>query len=490
MLIDSRSPASGAITARVLASRWRANLKNLSSAFPARDLGPHPPRRGGGTGRVARQEGVCSSPAAPAFSANGCWPPWPTRTKSCARPRPDRAFPRSGGAFCENFPEAAAPLSVSRQGHVADFSADPIIVTITSSTRRPTPRPSPPTARKRNARAPSWRARATCSISREKAARAAAQRQLRRGLRRARRKAVRRAGRGRRAGSPLTPYGRAKREAEQLCAESEADFVTARAFAFLGPYLPLDAHFAAGNFLRDALAGGPILVRGDGTALRSYLYPADLVVWLLRMLLRGRRGRAYNVGSDEVVTTAQLARRISPGLSARAFSTRDNPIRATARPAKYLSARHQPRTPNESRTRRPRSRRHRRTCDFLHALKLDPNSSQHHPVDLATPLKATMGVTERCLICRSSSSGMQSRSATPRTPPPHRAPRSHSSCASSRGPDRSSASLTGDIAATRHDPIRRLPRMPVILDEVGPKSATTGQRHAAARCIVAVSGPT
>jgi len=110
---------------------------------------------------------------------------------------------------------------------------------------------------------------------------------------------------------PLTPYAEAKREAEQLCAESGVDFVTARAFAFLGPYLPLDAHFAAGNFLRDARRGGPILVRGDGTALRSYLYPADLVVWLLRILLRGQRARAYNVGSDEAVTTAQLARRIA-----------------------------------------------------------------------------------------------------------------------------------------------------------------------------------
>ena len=110
---------------------------------------------------------------------------------------------------------------------------------------------------------------------------------------------------------PVTPYAAAKRAAEQLCADDGIDFTTARAFAFLGPHLALDAHFAAGNFLRDALKGGPILVRGDGTALRSYLHPADLVVWLLRILVRGERGRAYNVGSDEVVSTAQLARLIA-----------------------------------------------------------------------------------------------------------------------------------------------------------------------------------
>jgi dTDP-glucose 4,6-dehydratase len=110
---------------------------------------------------------------------------------------------------------------------------------------------------------------------------------------------------------PVTDYARAKREAEAFCASSGVDFVTARAFAFLGPHLALDAHYAAGNFLRDAVKGGPILVRGDGTALRSYLHPIDLVAWLLRLLLQGRSGSAYNVGSDEKVSTAELARRIA-----------------------------------------------------------------------------------------------------------------------------------------------------------------------------------
>ena len=116
----------------------------------------------------------------------------------------------------------------------------------------------------------------------------------------------------------VTPYGKAKREAERFCAGTSVDYVTARAFAFLGPHLPLDAHFAAGNFLRDAMRGVPIEVRGDGTALRSYLHPADLVVWLLRILIRGERGRAYNVGSDESVTTAQLARLIAESVRPKA----------------------------------------------------------------------------------------------------------------------------------------------------------------------------
>jgi UDP-glucuronate decarboxylase len=114
---------------------------------------------------------------------------------------------------------------------------------------------------------------------------------------------------------PVTPYGAAKREAEERCARAKIDFVTARGFAFLGPHLPLDAHYAAGNFIRDARRGGPIEVRGDGTALRSYLYAGDLVVWLLALLARGQKGRAYNVGSDEVVSTAELARAVAAEVS-------------------------------------------------------------------------------------------------------------------------------------------------------------------------------
>lgn len=111
--------------------------------------------------------------------------------------------------------------------------------------------------------------------------------------------------------NPVNTYGVAKRTAEHLCAlynqSHGLQTVIARCFSFVGPDLPLDMHFAIGNFIRDALWRDEITVAGDGTPLRSYLDQHDLAHWLLTLLKRGQSGQAYNVGSDQAYSITELA---------------------------------------------------------------------------------------------------------------------------------------------------------------------------------------
>jgi dTDP-glucose 4,6-dehydratase len=112
---------------------------------------------------------------------------------------------------------------------------------------------------------------------------------------------------------PLRPgsaYAEGKRAAEQLFALEGAaglSFAVARLWAFVGPLLPLDEHFAVGNFLGDALAGRPVIVKGDGTTVRSYQYAAEMAAWCWTILAQGRPGQAYQVGSEEAIAMRELA---------------------------------------------------------------------------------------------------------------------------------------------------------------------------------------
>jgi nucleoside-diphosphate-sugar epimerase len=109
-------------------------------------------------------------------------------------------------------------------------------------------------------------------------------------------------------------YGEGKRVSEWLCAQAAVDGLKvkiARVFALVGPHLPLNKQFAIGNFLSAAMASEQIVIHGDGTPHRSYMYAADMAAWLWAVLIKGEPSRAYNIGSDASISIRALAERVS-----------------------------------------------------------------------------------------------------------------------------------------------------------------------------------
>lgn len=114
--------------------------------------------------------------------------------------------------------------------------------------------------------------------------------------------------------NPASAYGEGKRASELLsCIATESSNLSitiARCFAFVGPYLPLDKHFAIGNFILSAMRNETILIKGDGTPLRSYLYSADLVLWLWELLFSRENLKVYNIGGSEALSIESLAKKV------------------------------------------------------------------------------------------------------------------------------------------------------------------------------------
>jgi len=113
---------------------------------------------------------------------------------------------------------------------------------------------------------------------------------------------------------PSSALAQGKRSAEFLISYYADlygfDYVIARCFSFVGPFLPLELHYAIGNFVFDALYSDTIKIKGDGTPLRSYLDVNDLIIWLLRLSSTTCKHKIYNVGSDQSLTILDLAKKI------------------------------------------------------------------------------------------------------------------------------------------------------------------------------------
>jgi dTDP-glucose 4,6-dehydratase len=127
-------------------------------------------------------------------------------------------------------------------------------------------------------------------------------------------------------------YGEAKRTGELISTLYASTYgfeaKIARLFAFVGPYLPVNSHFAIGNFIANFMENQPITIKGDGTSVRSYMYAVDMASWMLKILFDAPGARSYNIGSDVPISIIDLAGIIaslkSPELAVKVMRERKN----------------------------------------------------------------------------------------------------------------------------------------------------------------------
>lgn len=112
--------------------------------------------------------------------------------------------------------------------------------------------------------------------------------------------------------NPRACYPSSKRASETLCAsykkEYGIDYVIVRPGHVYGPTMIASDNRASSQFPRDVKVGKDIIMKSKGTQIRSYCYVLDCVSAIITVLLKGKRGEAYNISNKEsVVTIREIA---------------------------------------------------------------------------------------------------------------------------------------------------------------------------------------
>ena len=122
-------------------------------------------------------------------------------------------------------------------------------------------------------------------------------------------------------------YAAAKREVEKILEESSStsrvNFRSPRLYTFAGPGIALDAHFAIGNFIRDAMSGRDVLVKGNPETIRSFLHPIDMTVQLLECWFADDIPTFPDIGSFSPIKISDLAHTVSSKLGNGKVKIRD-----------------------------------------------------------------------------------------------------------------------------------------------------------------------
>ena len=139
---------------------------------------------------------------------------------------------------------------------------------------------------------------------------------------------------------PRACYDEAKRFGETLCTVYARQLGVAtriaRPFNNYGPGLKINDGRVLPDFARDVLAGRDIVLLSDGSATRTFCYAADAVVGYYKILVNGRDGEPYNVGTETPeISMKELANRVAAAAN-QLFGYKGKVVFQTSKDRDYL----------------------------------------------------------------------------------------------------------------------------------------------------------
>jgi UDP-glucuronate decarboxylase len=139
---------------------------------------------------------------------------------------------------------------------------------------------------------------------------------------------------------PRACYDESKRYGETLCVNFAAvhglPIKTARPFNNYGPGLKITDGRVLPDLSRDILAGRDIVMLSDGSPTRTFCYITDAIVGYLKILVRGRAGEAYNIGTERPEISIGDVADMLTRLGAELFGYRGKVVRGVSADANYL----------------------------------------------------------------------------------------------------------------------------------------------------------
>jgi nucleoside-diphosphate-sugar epimerase len=139
---------------------------------------------------------------------------------------------------------------------------------------------------------------------------------------------------------PRACYDESKRYGEALCAnfarQHGIPVKVARPFNNYGPGLKITDGRVIPDFARDVLAGRDIVMLSDGSAKRTFCYSADAISGYYKVLVTGRPGEAYNIGTEAPeISVVELADRVV-ALARELFAYEGRLVRKESNDKDYL----------------------------------------------------------------------------------------------------------------------------------------------------------